>query len=68
MKESSGKRTFWILKEQVACQRSNELKQNKLQLLKPLTLLEWVSLRKSTKLQKEKKKGNTYYSHVHFLI
>lgn len=36
MKESSGKRTFWILKEQVACQRSNEPKQNKLLLLKLL--------------------------------
>lgn len=74
MKESSGKRAFWILKEQVACQRCNEPKQNRLLLLSLfLTLLGFISLGKSTEIAKEQKnktkqKRNAYCSHVQFLI
>lgn len=77
MKESSGKRTFWILKEQVACQRCNKLKQNNLLLLKPSLPFPptpqhcWGSLPwgKSTETEKEKNNPrNTYCSCVQFLI
>lgn len=78
MKESSGKRAFWILKEQVACQRCNEPKQNKLLLLSLfLTLLGFISFGKSTEIAKEqqqqkkpknREKRNAYCSHVQFLI
>lgn len=67
MKESSGKRTFWILKEQVACQRCNKLKQNNLLLLKPFPRIPhpqhcWGSLAwgKSKETEKEKKQPTKY--------